>query len=70
MQKDSAELSALKQWGGQMGDLIEAVSDLIKGLDTRAATPGPWYGTGLQEQNLAQLTAHFHQVGSFQPVAE
>ena len=63
MQKGNRELLALKAWGGQIGDLIEAVDEIIKGLDLRAATPGPFYGIDLQEQQLPELTAHFCKVG-------
>lgn len=63
MQKGNRELLALKAWGGQIGDLIEAVDEIIKGLDLRAATPGPFHGIGLHEQQLTELTAHFCKVG-------
>ena len=63
MQKGNRELLALKAWGGQIGDLIEAVDEIIKGLDLRAATPGPFYGIDLHEQQLPELTAHFCKVG-------
>ncbi len=62
MQKGNRELLALKAWGGQIGDLIEAVEEIIKGLDLRAATPGPFYGIDLHEQQLTELTAHFCMV--------
>lgn len=63
MQKGNRELLALKAWGGQIADLIEAVDDIIQGLDWRAATPGPVYGIGLYEHQLTELTAHFYKVG-------
>ncbi|KAL0024964.1 hypothetical protein WJX77_006455 [Trebouxia sp. C0004] len=59
MQKGNRDLLALKAWGGQIGDLIEAVDEIIKGLDLRAATPGPFYGVDLHKQQLTELTAHF-----------
>ncbi|KAA6422724.1 MAG: hypothetical protein FRX49_07259 [Trebouxia sp. A1-2] len=61
MQKGNRELLALKAWGGQIADLIEAVDDIIQGLDSRAATPGPVYGIGLYEHQLTELTAHFYK---------
>jgi hypothetical protein len=63
MQKGNRELLALKAWGGQIGDLIEAVDEIIKGLDQRGATPGPFHGIDLHEQQLTELTAHFCKVG-------
>ena len=62
LQKGNLDLLALKAWGTQMGDLIEAIDDIVKGQDIRAATPGPWLGIGLPEQQLAQLSLHFHKV--------
>lgn len=59
MQKGTRELLALKAWGGQIGDLVEAVNEIIEGLDQRAATPGSVHGIGLHEQQLTELTAHF-----------
>ncbi|KAL0043967.1 hypothetical protein WJX82_009704 [Trebouxia sp. C0006] len=59
MQKGNRELLALKAWGGQIGDLIAAIDEIIKGLDQRGATPGPFHGIDLHEQQLTELTAHF-----------
>ena len=64
MQKGNRELLALKAWGGQIGDLVEAVNEIIEGLDQRAATPGSVHGIGLHEQQLTELTAHFCKVGT------
>ena len=63
MQKGNRELLALKAWGGQIGDLIAAIDEIIKGLDQRGATPGPFHGIDLHEQQLTELTAHFCKVG-------
>ena len=62
MRRGDPELSALKAWGEQIWDLMAAVEDIMKGLDVRAATPGPWMGFGLSQQQLTQLMPHFVQV--------
>lgn len=62
LQKGIVELPALKAWGVQVGELLHSIIDIDRGLDVRAATPGPWYGLGLPQQQLSQIAPHFHQV--------
>lgn len=60
--KGQSRASGTQGLGQSDGDLIEAIDDIVKGQDIRAATPGPWLSIGLPEQQLAQLCLHFHKV--------
>ena len=62
IRRNEEEHSSTDAWEEQMDALVKALRDIMTGLEIQAATPGPWLGPGMTQQQLQYINEHFHKV--------